>query len=67
VHYTKMRPSSLWVSLDFEWIWTFYHDEIGQPPSEQGPIAMNNELFHYYLLKQGCSKVKYKFTKPFTC
>jgi hypothetical protein len=24
---------------------------------------MNNELFHYYLTKQGYYKVKYKFTK----
>jgi len=22
-HYIKMHPNSLWVSLDFEWIWTF--------------------------------------------
>ncbi len=22
-HYTKMHPNSLWVSLDFGWIWTF--------------------------------------------
>ncbi len=27
-HYTKMRPSSLLVSLDFEWIWTFLPSEI---------------------------------------
>jgi hypothetical protein len=27
-HYYKMRPSSLWVSLDFEWIWTFLLSEI---------------------------------------
>ncbi len=27
-----MHPNSLWVSLDFEWIWTFYHGETGQPP-----------------------------------
>jgi hypothetical protein len=27
-HYYKMRPSSLWVSLDFEWIWTFLPSEI---------------------------------------
>jgi hypothetical protein len=26
--YYKMRPSSLWVSLDFEWIWTFLPSEI---------------------------------------
>jgi hypothetical protein len=27
-HYYKMCPSSLWVSLDFEWIWTFLLGEI---------------------------------------
>ncbi len=64
--YTKMRPSSLWVSLDFEWIWTFYHGEINQPPNEWGPIVMDNELFHHYLMKQNYFQMKYKFTKPFT-
>jgi hypothetical protein len=24
----------------------FYHDEIGQPPNKQGPIATNNKKFH---------------------
>jgi hypothetical protein len=33
-HYYKMRLSSLWVSLDFEWIWTFLLGEIVQTPSE---------------------------------
>jgi hypothetical protein len=28
-HNTKMHPSSLRVSLDFEWIWTFLPNEIG--------------------------------------
>ncbi len=27
-HYYKMCPSSLWISLDFEWIWTFLPSEI---------------------------------------
>jgi hypothetical protein len=27
--YNKICPSSLWVSLDFEWIWTFLLSEIG--------------------------------------
>jgi hypothetical protein len=27
-YYTNMCPSSLWVSLDFEWIWTFLPSEI---------------------------------------
>jgi hypothetical protein len=27
-HCYEMRPSSLWVSLDFEWIWTFLPSEI---------------------------------------
>ncbi len=29
IHYTKMRLSSLWVSLNFEWIWTILLSEIG--------------------------------------
>jgi hypothetical protein len=37
------------------------------PPSEQWLVAANNELFDYYLVKQGYSQVKYKFTKPFNC
>ncbi len=28
-HYTKMHANSFWVSLDFEWIWTFLSSEIG--------------------------------------
>jgi hypothetical protein len=28
IHYYKMHLSSLWVSLDFEWIWTFSPNEI---------------------------------------
>jgi hypothetical protein len=28
-HYTKIHPSSLWVSLDFESIWMFLYGEIG--------------------------------------
>jgi hypothetical protein len=64
MHYTKMCPSSFWVSLDFEWIWTFLPSEIDQPSSEWGPIATNNEL---YLVKQGYFQMKYKFIKPFTC
>jgi len=27
-HYYKMHPNSLWVSLHFEWIWTFLPSEI---------------------------------------
>ncbi len=36
----------------------FYHGETGQPLNEWGPVAMNSELVHQYLMK-------YKFTKPF--
>jgi hypothetical protein len=46
IHYYKMCPSSLWVSLDFEWIWTFLPSEIVQPPSECGLVAVDNDLFH---------------------
>jgi hypothetical protein len=63
-HYTKMCPSSLWISLNFEWIWTFLPCEIGEPLIEWGLVARDNELV---LVKQGYSQVKYKFTKPFTC
>jgi hypothetical protein len=45
-HYYEMHPSSLWVSLDFEWIWTFLLNEIVLPPNERGSIAKNNDLFH---------------------
>jgi hypothetical protein len=45
-HYTKMRANSFWVSLDFEWIWTFLSNEIGYTLSQQGQIVTNNELFH---------------------
>jgi hypothetical protein len=24
--------------------WHFYHDEISQPPNEQGPVVTNNEI-----------------------
>jgi len=41
-----MRPSSLWVSLNFEWIWTFSPGEIDEPLNEHGPIITDNELFH---------------------
>jgi hypothetical protein len=61
-----MHSNSFEVSLGFEWIWTFLLGEIGQPPSERGPIVMDIELFHKYLMKQGYSQVKYKFTKLFT-
>jgi hypothetical protein len=27
-HYYEVHPNSLWVSLDFEWIWTFLPSEI---------------------------------------
>jgi hypothetical protein len=63
-HCTKMRPSSLWVSLDSEWIWTFLLGEIDQHLNEWGPIVTNNEL---YLVKQGYFQKKYKFIKPFIC
>ncbi len=33
-----MCLSSFWVSLDFEWIWTFLPSEIVEPPSERGPV-----------------------------
>jgi hypothetical protein len=33
--------NSLWVSLEFGF---FYYGEIGQPPSEHGLVAMDNEL-----------------------
>jgi hypothetical protein len=39
-----MRLNSLWVSLDFEWIWTFCHGETSQPPSELGLVVADNEL-----------------------
>jgi hypothetical protein len=45
-HHNKMRLSSLWVSLDFEWICTFLPSEIIQLSNEQGPIVTINELFH---------------------
>jgi hypothetical protein len=57
IHYHKMRLNSIWVSLDFEWIWTFLFGKIVWPPNEWGPVAMDNGYF----------KVKYKFTKPFIC
>jgi hypothetical protein len=60
-----MCLNSFWVSLDFEWIWIFYHGEIGQPPNEQGLVATNNKFVHKYLMKQGYFKVKYKITNPF--
>jgi hypothetical protein len=41
-----MRPSSLWVSLHFEWIWTFLPSEIVLSPSEQGLVVIDNDLFH---------------------
>jgi len=44
--YTIMCPNSFWVSLVFECTWTFLLGEIGSPFSEQGPIAIYNELFH---------------------
>ncbi len=58
--------SSLQVSLDFEWIWTFLYGETGQPPNEQGLVATDNELVYYYVMKQGYFEVKYKFIKLFT-
>jgi hypothetical protein len=42
----------------------FYHGETGQPPSEWGLVAMDNELVHYYLIEQGYFQVKYKFIEP---
>jgi hypothetical protein len=39
-----MHLSSLWVSLNFDEFGHFYHGEIGQPPSEQGLVIMENEL-----------------------
>jgi hypothetical protein len=36
------------------------------PLMNKDQIAMNNELFHSYLVKQGYSQMKYKFTKSFT-
>jgi hypothetical protein len=35
------------------------------PPSEQGPVATDNELVHNYLVNQSYFQIKYKFTKPF--
>jgi hypothetical protein len=43
-HYYKMHLSSLWDSLDFEWIWTFLPSEIVQPLNEWGLVATDNEL-----------------------
>ncbi len=60
-----MRLSSFQVSLivsEFEHI---YDGETSQPLGEWGPIAMNNELVHQYIVKQGYYQMKYKFTKPF--
>jgi hypothetical protein len=54
-----MHCSSFWVSIEF------YYGETGQPPNAQRTIVMDNESVHYYLVKQGYFKVKYKFTKPF--
>ncbi len=36
----------------------FYHGEISQPLSEQGPVATDKELIHQYLVKQGYYKMK---------
>jgi hypothetical protein len=33
---------------------------------EHGLIVTDNELIHYYLMKQGYFQMKYKFTKSFT-
>jgi hypothetical protein len=64
-------PKCVLIHFGFHWILNefehFYHGEIGQPPSEQGLIDTNSELVHWYLVKQGYFKVKYNFTKPFTC
>jgi hypothetical protein len=40
-HYYNMWSSSLCVSLDFEWPWTNYDGESGQPVNEWGPFATN--------------------------
>jgi hypothetical protein len=40
-----MRPSSLWVSLNFEWIWTLLPSEIVKPPSETK--LLSNEIQIY--------------------
>jgi len=45
----------------------FYHAEIGQPPSEWGLVAMDSELVHWYLMKQGYSQMKYNFITHSLC
>jgi hypothetical protein len=46
IYYTKMCLCSLWISLDFECIWTFLPGEIGQPLNEHGLVVMDDELVH---------------------
>jgi hypothetical protein len=45
-HYTKMHLSSFCVSIDLCEFGHFYHGETNQPPDEQRPIVMNNDLVH---------------------
>jgi hypothetical protein len=44
MHYTKMRPSSPWFHYILSEFEHFYYDEIGQPLTEWGSIATDNEL-----------------------
>jgi hypothetical protein len=47
---TNITPKCVMIHSKFHWILNefehFYHDEIGQPPSEWGQNATDNELVH---------------------